>query len=67
VAPLSAQLGGIERFEFQADRRVDRGGVVVATEQGEIDAAITTQLARAREIVVASLRGGADVGGDVGA
>jgi flagellar assembly protein FliH len=68
VDALSAQLGGIERFEVQADRRIDRGGVVVRTDQGEIDATIVTQLARAREIVHACLSVPADVDpADVGA
>jgi flagellar assembly protein FliH len=60
VEALSAQLGGIERFEVQGDRRIDRGGVVVHTDQGEIDATITTQLARAREIVAEALSAGGD-------
>jgi flagellar assembly protein FliH len=67
VAALSAQLGGIERFEIQADRRIDRGGVVVVTDRGEIDATLTTQLARAREIVIASLRSDGDAHGAAGA
>ena len=53
---LAVELGGIERFEVQADRRIDRGGVVVRTDQGEIDATIATQLARARELVAEALR-----------
>jgi flagellar assembly protein FliH len=55
VEALTAQMGGIERFEVQADRRVDRGGVNVHTDHGAIDATISTQLARAREIVIEAL------------
>ena len=58
IATLTAELGGIERFEVQADRRIDPGGVNVRTEHGEIDATVATQLAAAREIVMAALGGG---------
>jgi flagellar assembly protein FliH len=55
VAQLQSQLGGIERINVQSDRRVSRGGVLARTDEGEIDASIETQLARAREIVAAEL------------
>jgi flagellar assembly protein FliH len=48
---IRAELGGIEQCDVQADRRVSRGGAVVETAAGEIDAQIDTQLARAREVV----------------
>jgi flagellar assembly protein FliH len=48
---VRAELGGIDQCDVQADRRVGRGGVVVQTTAGEIDAQIATQLARAREVV----------------
>ncbi|HET9074880.1 MAG TPA: FliH/SctL family protein [Solirubrobacteraceae bacterium] len=58
IAGITAELGGIERFEVQADRRIDPGGVTVRTDHGEIDATVATQLAAAREIVMAALEGG---------
>jgi flagellar assembly protein FliH len=48
---VRGELGGIEHCDVQADRRVGRGGVVVETAAGEIDAQISSQLARAREVV----------------
>lgn len=48
---LAGSLGGIEHVEVQEERRVKRGGAVVRTGVGEIDANITTKLARAREAV----------------
>jgi flagellar assembly protein FliH len=55
VAALQAQLGGIQHLGVQSDRRVGRGGVLARTDDGEIDASLETQLARAREIVVSEL------------
>ena len=57
VPELAAELGGIDHLAVQADRRVARGGAVARTEAGEIDAALGTQLARARELVAESLGG----------
>jgi hypothetical protein len=57
VAALQTELGGIEHLDVQADRRVERGGTIVQTEYGEVDAAISTQLAGARAIVKAALAG----------
>jgi flagellar assembly protein FliH len=54
---LRTELGGIEHLSVQSDRRIGRGGAVARTDAGEIDAAIETQLARAREIAVAALGG----------
>ena len=60
VTRLQSELGGIEHLNVQSDRRVGRGGVLARTDEGEIDASIETQLARAREVVIAELgpRGG---------
>jgi flagellar assembly protein FliH len=55
VEKLSSQLGGIEHLSVQADRRVGRGGAIARTEAGDIDAGLTTQLSRAREIAMAAL------------
>jgi flagellar assembly protein FliH len=61
VTRLQSELGGIEHLNVQSDRRVGRGGVLARTDEGEIDASIETQLARAREVVTSELgpRGGA--------
>jgi len=52
---LRAELGGIEHCEVQADRRIARGGAVVRTDAGEIDATVQAGLDRAREIIEAAL------------
>ncbi len=55
VGELQAQAGGIELCDVQADRRVGRGGAVVRTAEGEIDATVETQLQRARELMLGAL------------
>jgi flagellar biosynthesis/type III secretory pathway protein FliH len=55
MTDLRASLGGIEHCEVQAERRVSRGGVIVRTPDGDIDARVETKLQRAREVVEASL------------
>jgi flagellar assembly protein FliH len=55
IDAMRGELGGIEHLAVQADRRISRGGAIVRTLEGEIDAQITTQLARARAIVAAEL------------
>ncbi len=55
VAELSASLGGIEHVEVQEERRVERGGALVRTQVGEIDATIETKLQRARQAIEAEL------------
>jgi flagellar assembly protein FliH len=52
---LRATLGGIEHCEVQAERRVSRGGCVVRTPDGDIDARVETKLQRAREVVEQAL------------
>ncbi len=52
---FAGELGGIEHCEVQAERRLTRGGAVVRTDEGQIDASVETQLERARELVVAEL------------
>lgn len=54
---LVTELGGIEHLEVQAERRVARGGAVVSTGEGEVDATLATKLARAREVLTEELRG----------
>lgn len=51
AAALVAELGGIEHCGVEADRRVGRGGAIVRTGEGEVDATVETKLGRAREVV----------------
>ena len=53
---ISGSLGGLDGLEIQAERRVERGGAIVLTPEGEVDARIETKLARAREVVETELR-----------
>ena len=55
---LRTTLGGIEHCEVQAERRVSRGGAVVRTPDGDVDARVETKLQRAREVVEAALSAG---------
>jgi flagellar assembly protein FliH len=55
AAGFGAELGGIEHCDVQAERRVERGGAIVQTDEGQVDACVETQLARARELVEAEL------------
>jgi flagellar biosynthesis/type III secretory pathway protein FliH len=52
---LVAELGGIEHCGVEADRRVGRGGAIVRTAEGEVDATLETKLGRAREVVETEL------------
>jgi flagellar assembly protein FliH len=54
---LAAARGGIEHCDVQAERRVGRGGAIVRTVEGEVDATLATKLARAREVLEEELRG----------
>lgn len=56
VAELEAEHGA--PLVVRAERRVPRGGCVVRTEAGEIDARIGGQLERAARVVAAELGGG---------
>jgi flagellar biosynthesis/type III secretory pathway protein FliH len=51
IADIIGELGGIDHCEVQAERRVARGGAIVQTEEGEVDATLATKLARAREAI----------------
>jgi flagellar assembly protein FliH len=53
---LRGSLGGIEHCEVQSERRVSRGGAVVRTPDGDVDARVETKLKRAREVVEEALR-----------
>ncbi|MBJ7519888.1 MAG: hypothetical protein JHC84_09360 [Solirubrobacteraceae bacterium] len=48
---LISQLGGISSVDVQAERRVSRGGAIVRTGEGDVDASIETKLTRAREVL----------------
>jgi flagellar biosynthesis/type III secretory pathway protein FliH len=52
---LTGALGGIEHVEVQEERRVQRGGAIVRTTVGEVDARIRSKLDRAREAVTKEL------------
>lgn len=56
VEHVVSALGGIEHLEVQEDRRVLRGGALVRSAAGEVDATIETKLERAREVLGAELR-----------
>jgi flagellar assembly protein FliH len=51
VAEVTGALGGIEHLEVQEERRVARGGAIVRTSLGEVDARIETKLDRVRSAV----------------
>src|SRR4051794_632091 len=51
LGAVVAELGGVEHFEVQAERRVTRGGAVVRTAEGEVDATLEAKLQRAREVL----------------
>jgi flagellar biosynthesis/type III secretory pathway protein FliH len=53
---LANRVGGIHRIDVVAERRIDRGGCVVRTVEGEIDAGIGAQLDRAAEIFANTLQ-----------
>src|SRR4051812_14901078 len=52
---LRTSLGGMDRCVVEAERRVGRGGCLVHTPVGEIDATVETKLERAGEVVAAAL------------
>jgi flagellar assembly protein FliH len=55
VGDLQAQGNGVELCDVQADPRVQPGGAIVRTAEGEVDASVQTQLDRAREVVLDEL------------
>ena len=55
MAGVQAELGGIEHWEVQAERRVGRGGAVVRHAHGDVDAQLDAKFQRAREVVEAAL------------
>ena len=57
LGEMQAQLGSLDVFDLQADQRVEPGGAIVRTAEGEVDARVQTQLERAREVAAAELGG----------
>jgi flagellar assembly protein FliH len=55
---LVARLGGVQRLDVVAERRIERGGCIVRTEEGEIDARIGSQLERLAELMTEAGRRG---------
>jgi flagellar biosynthesis/type III secretory pathway protein FliH len=51
MGEIAGTLGGIEHVDVQEERRVGRGGAIVRTSVGEVDARIATKLDRARAAV----------------
>ena len=58
IGDLQAQVAGIELCDLQSDQRVEPGGAIVRTTEGEVDAGVQTQLERAREVLAAALANG---------
>jgi flagellar assembly protein FliH len=56
IEPIVSTLGGIDNIEVQEDRRVTRGGALVRSAAGEVDATIETKLERAREVLEEELQ-----------
>jgi flagellar assembly protein FliH len=55
IGELTARGSGVEVCDLQSEERVSIGGAIVRTTEGEVDASVTTQLERAREVVEHSL------------
>jgi flagellar assembly protein FliH len=55
LGELREQTAAVERWDLQPDARVQAGGAIVRTVEGEVDACVATQLERAHEIVLAEL------------
>jgi len=55
VGALDATVGGPKSVVVAGERRVGRGGCVVRTREGEIDARLETQLERARDVLRGAL------------
>lgn len=55
IEPVATALGGIDHIDVQEDRRVTRGGALVRSAAGEVDATIESKLERVREVLQAEL------------
>jgi len=58
MSDIAERLGGMHRFEVVAERRVERGGCIVRTVEGELDAQPSAQLERAAEVLRDAVRAG---------
>lgn len=56
VEGMTGRLGGFHRVEVVAERRVGRGGCLLRTQEGEVDASFEEQLERAEAVLVETLR-----------
>jgi flagellar biosynthesis/type III secretory pathway protein FliH len=56
LTEIAASLGGIDHLEVQGERRVERGGALLRTSVGEVDARVQTKLEKARAAVESELR-----------
>jgi flagellar assembly protein FliH len=56
LTELASRLGDLGRVEAVGERRVARGGCILRTAEGEIDATLAAQLERARETIANALR-----------
>ena len=55
IEGVKASLGGIEHCVVEAERRVARGGCIVRTPVGDVDARVDTKLERAAEVITTAL------------
>lgn len=55
MSAVQAEMGGIDHWDVQAERRVARGGAIVRHRHGDVDAQLASKLARAREVVESAL------------
>lgn len=55
LGDLQAQSVAVEQWDLQPDQRVQAGGAIVRTAEGEVDARVQTQLERAAEVVLSEL------------
>jgi flagellar assembly protein FliH len=55
LGELKSQSVAVEQWDLQPDQRVQPGGAIVRTAEGEVDACVQTQLERAAEVVLSEL------------
>ncbi|WP_026911654.1 FliH/SctL family protein [Patulibacter minatonensis] len=51
IGRVTAELGGVEHCDVQAERRVARGGALLRTPDGELDVRLDAKLRRAAEVL----------------
>jgi flagellar assembly protein FliH len=62
LGELREGSAAVEQWDLQPDPRVQAGGALVRTAEGEVDARVQTQLERAREVVESELGPRRDAG-----